>query len=152
MKSLTLKSVSDIPDSWERFTARKKTKVKIRSCHPGGESFIVPWSSSKLHANPDEDLVVVPENGDEYPCKKDIFFDTYQALPSVIENRLLGGYSFVKKATSQLVKIPEGYTLDIHSLEGIVYGVKYPDYIVIGAKEELYANTKNNVEDNMEIL
>lgn len=48
--------------------------------------------------------------------------------------------------------LPEGEEVEIETLEGVLPKVTYPDYIAIGVKGELYANTQEFVEKNLEIL
>lgn len=149
MTKLYVSKPQDIPFEWKRYTAQKKTAVTIRACEPKGESFKVSWSESRLHANPKDDLIVIQPDGKEYPCKKDIFFGTYQAIPALDVESVMAGYRFIKKAKSTLVAIPEGYCVTVGSLEGDVAEVRYPDYIVIGAKDELYVNTQQTVSEHM---
>jgi hypothetical protein len=152
MKSLYVSTPQDIPFQWKRFSAQKKTEVSIRACAPEGESFRVSsFGIMRLVANPNDDLIVIQSDGKEYPCKKDIFFQTYQAVPAVVLENVIAGYKFIKSAKSTLVAIPEGYDVTVGSLEGDLKGVRYPDYIVIGAKDELYVNTQKTVKEHMTV-
>lgn len=152
MNTITIKTEADIPAEWTRLYAQKKTTVAIRACKPGGETFRVSWSDSILHANPEEDVVIVQPDGREYPCKKDIFIKSYQAIPALSADSFLAGYQFLKKAKSILVEIPQDTRVTIHTLEGVVKDVEYPDYIVIGVDGELYCNTKKYVDQHMRVL
>lgn len=140
---MKLKTTEDIPQDWKRLTVRKKTTVKIRPCNGVGE-FKVAWSEQPLISNPDEDLIIIQPDGSEYPIKMNVFFETYTNVD--VSN-------WIKKTTTTLVEIPEGVTpFEIDTLEGTIDNVGYPDYVAIGQKGELYTNTKQFVEDNLEIL
>lgn len=151
MKKLYVSKPQDIPFEWKRYSAQKKTEVTIRACALEGESFKVSWSESRLWANPTDDLIIIHPDGKEYPCKKDIFFDTYQAVPFAVLEDVIAGYRFIKSAKSTLVAIPEGYDVTVSSLEGDLKEVRHPDYIVIGAKDELYVNTQKTVNEHMTV-
>lgn len=138
---MTLKSPSDIPSSWPILKARKKTKVQIRESI-GREQFKVSWQESVLESNPEVDLIVIQPSGDEYPCKKDIFAETY----------VQDGDGWIKNEISRLVQVSEGESVSIETLEGKLNEVKYPDYIVVGKRDELYANTFKWAEQNLSFL
>lgn len=140
---LTLKTPQDIPSNWTQQKAKKNTFVTIRDVAPEGEEFSVSWADSKLVADPKVDLVVIQPNGKEYPCKIDIFFETYEKVDNETERK------FQKKELSTLVAIPEGCEVEVETLEGKISAVSYPDYVVIGKKDELYANTKEWVDANL---
>lgn len=139
---MTLKSPSDIPSSWPILKARKKTTVSIRESI-GREKFKVSWQDSVLESDPELDLIVIQPNGTEYPCKKDIFAETYT---EIADNQ------WIKNEISRLVQVPEGEVVSIDTLEGKLNEVKYPDYIVIGKQDELYANKFDWAEQNLEFL
>lgn len=152
---MKLKEIQDIPQDWKRLTVRKKTSVKIRPCN-GVERFKVSWADHDLVGDPETDIIVIANDGREYPHKKDIFWDVYESKP-----KLPGGcvsydiwdYEYVKKGTNVIVEIPEGTTpFEVETLEGIVGDVGYPNYVVIGAKGELYVNTREFVETQLEIV
>lgn len=133
---------SDIPTNWPILFARKKTKVRIRPSE-GVEKFKVSWQDSELTSDPIEDLIIIQPDGKEYPCKKNIFAETYEDV--------LNGY-WIKKETSKLVQIPEGESVQIETLEGTLNAVQYPDYIAIGKRNELYANAKSWVDENLTFI
>jgi hypothetical protein len=110
---MTLKYPSDIPASWPKLLARKKTKVTIRESI-GEEAFKVSWQDSELISNPELDIIIIQPNGEEYPCKKDIFGETYELDGSTNES---GRANFVKKETSTLIQIPEGKAVSVETLE-----------------------------------
>lgn len=139
---MTLKTPSDIPSSWPIIFARKKTTVTIRPSN-GVEKFQVSWQDSELISDPEKDLIIIQPNGKEYPCKKDIFAETYIHV---------GEGKWAKSAQSKLVRVPEGETVSIETLEGTLNAVQYPDYISIGPQGELYANTKRWADENLEII
>jgi len=148
---MKLKEEKDIPQDWKVLTVRKKTTVKIRPCN-GVERFKVSWADHDLVSDPEKDLIVIANDGREYPHKKDIFKEVYEwtsdntlMVPSIREYR--------KKGTNRIVEIPEGTEpFEVETLEGVVGDVSFPDYVVIGAKGELYVNTRDFVETNLEIL
>jgi hypothetical protein len=144
---MKLKTTEDIPQDWKRLTVRKKTTVKLRPC-VSVEEFKVAWSDKPLISNPEEDLIIIQPDGKEYPIKANVFFETYD--PKRIEG---DGINWIKKTTTTLVEIPEGVEpFEIDTLEGTIDNVAYPDYVAIGSNGELYTNTKEFVEDNLEIL
>lgn len=142
-KSIIVKNREDIPQDWEVIKTRKKTTVRIRpSSMP--EEFTVSWSDSILKSDPTVDLIVIQPNGKEYPCKKDLFFNTY--VPH------LSSGEFIKRATTEIVRIPKGIDITVLTLEGQIGPVSYPDFIAIGSGGELYANTATFVEENLVFL
>jgi hypothetical protein len=142
MNKIQIKTQSDIPANWEINKAKKKTTVRIReSIVP--ESFKVSWQDSELVSDPNVDLIVIQLNNKEYPCKRDIFFETY-------ENVSNGEYR--KNELSTLIQIPENYEVEILTLEGTLNAVSYPDFIVVGKRGELYANKKEWVENNLQFI
>lgn len=149
---MKLKTTEDIPQDWKRLTVRKKTTVNIRPCEEV-EEFKVAWSDKPLISNPEEDLIIIQPNGKEYPIKKDIFFIVYQPVPLGVEGLGWYDYEYIKRGTNTIVEIPEDVeAFEIDTLEGTINNVAYPDYVAIGPKGELYTNTKEFVEENLEIL
>lgn len=138
-------SEDDIPLGWcTRIIGRKKGTVKIRRVKPGGEEFII--ESGTLTATPEEDLIVIPTNKDpEYPCKQKIFDKTYECLPGTPT-------IFRKRTENVFYQIPEGFVVNVHTLEGILKDVKYPDCIAVGEEGEVWVNSKEWIERNIEIL
>lgn len=148
---MIIKTKQDIPSDWKVLTVRKKITVKIRPCK-GIERFKVSWSESELVSDPKLDLIVISNEGKEYPCKKDIFFETYTVVNryDIFDEPPM---EYIKKATNQIVEIPKGTEpFDVETLEGVVSDVGYPDYVVIGVKGEVYVNTREFVEKNLEIV
>jgi len=141
IKHMILKSKSDIPSDWKVLTAKKVSTVKIRPSN-GVERFKVDWQDSELVSNPDSDIII-QSGGYEYPCKKDIFDQTYEQVAE-------GEYA--KKETFQLVQIPEGVEVDIHTLEGVNKGAKFPDYVIIGKKDEVWGNSQEYVTKNLKFV
>lgn len=151
-RKYTITTPGDIPFQWPRLKARKNTAVTIRPSN-GVESFTVSWQDAVLTSDPDVDLIVKSPDGNEYPCKTEIFFDTYDVVPAISNDDLIAGYKFVKSAAlTTLVSIPETAVVEIHTREGVLPAVEYPDYIVIGSVGELYANTKDFVDKNLTII
>ena len=144
MKKLIIKNAKDIPDTWIKSVVRKKTSVRIRPCK-GVESFKVSWQDAELISDPEKDVIIIQDDDKEYPCKIDIFEESY-VISSNDPNR------FVKKSTNQIVKIPENYSVEIETLEGVLPEVSFPDYISIGIKGELYANTEKFVKEILEVI
>lgn len=138
-----LASPDDIPHEWKTRLARRTSTVRIRDC-AGVEEFKVDWQDSVLVSDPELDLIVIQDNGKEYPCKKDIFYSTYEKV-----NDCGNTQKWAKKATSTLVEIPAGCHVEIKTLEGTLPAVSFPDYIVIGASDELYANTYEFAKTNL---
>lgn len=150
---MKVKNVSDIPTEWKVLTVRKKTTVKIRESEVV-ESFKVSWQDAELVSDPEVDLIVIQPNGSEYPCKADIFWETYAVYedPTPVADDEPYPVSYIKKATTTLVEIPKGVDVEIETLEGILPVVTFPDFIAIGPRGELYANTLEFFENNLEIV
>ncbi len=137
---LHIATPDQIPASWglPRQAVRTST-VAIREPQ-GTETFTTAWGI--LTAVPGEDLVIVQDSGEQYPIKKDIFADTYEeATPG--RHR--------KKARSRLVQVPPGVVAVLATLEGTIE-TRHPDYVVIGANNEVYANALSWVEENLILL
>lgn len=152
MKKVTVENVGDIPSDWKVLNVRKSTSVRIRPC-AGVEKFKVSWQDAELVSDPALDLIVIQPNGKEYPCKTDIFYETYVAKDldlSMAVGRKVD--TWVKKATTQVVEIPEGFEVEIITLEGVLPVVTSPDFIAIGVKGELYANTRDFFNKNLEVV
>jgi len=86
--------------------------------------------------------VVTEESGNEYPIKQDIFARTYEAA---------GPGRYRKAARSRLVQVPEGWVAVLATLEGVIE-VAHPDFVAIGADNEVYANSQAWVQANLEFL
>lgn len=128
---------SQIPGDWGTpCEAIRTTTVTVRE--PAGmESFVTSWGT--LTATPGEDLVIIQDSGEAYPIKKSIFAATYEeAAP--------GRYR--KKARSRLVQVPEGVVAVLATREGEIE-VRHPDYVAIGAENEVYANSAQWVAENL---
>jgi len=81
---------------------------------------------------------------DGYPCELDIFDRTY-------EETAPGSGLYRKTGVTRLVQVPEGVTVELQTKEGLEM-VTHPDYIAVGAVDEVYANAANWVEENLEFL
>lgn len=137
----TLKTQDDIPANWPIELVKKTSTIKIRPSN-GVEKFKVAWQDSELVSDPELDLIIITPS-EEYPCKKDIFYETYEQVD---------GNEYRKKEVSKIVQVPEGEEVEIHTLEGKLNRVAYPDYVVIGKRGELYANTAEFVKKNLEFV
>lgn len=130
----------DIPASFGRpRKAVRRSCVSIRE-PKSVETFELSWGS--LTATPGVDLVVVQDSGEEYPIKIDVFEATYQ---QVAPGR------FRKSAVSRLVQVPPGVLAVLVTREGELK-VAHPDYVVIGADDEVYANDPEWVAANLEFI
>jgi hypothetical protein len=95
-----------------------------------------------LDANPENDIVIVTPT-EQYPCKRDIWAATYKEVKPG---------QFQKQETSVIVAVPEGVSVELVTKEGDLKQVISPDYIAIGKKDEVYANTQQFVETELEIV
>jgi len=128
---------SQIPCDWGMpREAVRTTTVTIREPR-GTESFVTSWGT--LTALPGEDLVIVQDSGEAYPIKKSIFAATYEEVAP-------GRYR--KKARSRLVQVPKGVVAVLATREGEIE-VRHPDYVAIGAENEVYANAAQWVSENL---
>ena len=140
MSFIKITSGSDVPAAWGvRRQAMKKTLVSIREPNGPSERFSLSWG--ELEAIPGVDIVIMA-GGEEYPCKVDIFKETYQEKEPG---------KFQKTALSEVVQVPQGITARVETKEGPIE-VAYPDYIVIGVKNEAYANAEQWVKENLEFV
>jgi hypothetical protein len=140
MTTVHISSSDQIPPDWGApRVARRRSTVAIREPE-GVETFVKPWG--ELAAQPGQDWVIVEDSGDEYPIKKAIFAKTYEAVSP-------GRYR--RSARSRLVQVPEGWVALLATLEGGIE-VRHPDYVVIGADDEVYANSQTWVEANLEFI
>lgn len=128
---------AEIPADWgELRPAVRKTTVAIRE--PNGiETFTLSWGT--LTAVPGVDWVIVQDDGEAYPIKRDIFAQTYEGVAP-------GRYR--KAARSRLVQVPPGVLACVASPEGELL-VRHPDYVAIGAAGEVYANAADWVAENL---
>ena len=106
----------------------------------GSEAFKTAWGV--LAAHPGEDLIVIDKSGGEAPIKRRIFERTYGEASHG---------EFRKHAVVRLVQVPAGVTAILATLEGELE-VCYPDYVVIGAQDEVYPNGAEWVAENLEFL
>ncbi len=144
MTRIFITSGKEIPRAFgELRTARKKGLVRIREPANPREIFKKPWGT--LEAIPGLDIVVLSEGDpDGYPCKREVFEATYEeAAP--------GSRQFRKTALSRLVQVPKDFTVEVKTTEGMLTAV-HPDYVVVGANNEVYVNARRWVEDNLEFV
>ncbi len=137
---IRFRSGSEIPaDFGLRRQAVRKTTVRTRE--PNGiETFQKSWG--ELTAVPGVDLVIIQDSGDEYPIKRDIFAETYEETTTG---------RFRKIARSTLVQVPRDVTAILKTKEGEIK-VSHPDFIVIGAQDEVYANNPDWVAENLDFI
>lgn len=140
MMTVRIATETELPPGWgaPRPAVRKTTVA--RRAPVGAETFVLSWGT--LTAQPDEDWVLIQDSGEEYPIKRDIFAKTYE---EVAPGR------FRKTARSRLVQVPEGVTAILATKEGELE-VRHPDFVVIGAEGEVYANSAEWVVDNLEFV
>ncbi|MGE4560267.1 MAG: hypothetical protein AB7E77_08700 [Desulfobulbus sp.] len=140
LQRIRLSTPQQIPASWGKpREAVRKTTVTVREPQ-GVEPFTTGWG--ELTAVPGEDLVIIQDSGEQYPIKQAIFAATY-------EETAPGRYR--KKTRSRLVRVPPGVVAVLVTPEGEIE-VRYPDYVVIGVADELYANAAGWVEENLAFL
>jgi hypothetical protein len=131
---------SEIPASFgPRLRGRKRTLVAITK----------PCVAAVLRAargvpRVDEATEYLLEHGpgDFAVIKKSIFEATYEPVAQ-------GRYR--RKTIVQLVQVPTGADVVLRSLEGEV-AVAHPNYIAIGAIDEVYPNSAEWVANNLELL
>lgn len=138
--TLHIASPDQIPATWgtPREAVRKST-VAIREPQ-GSETFSTAWGT--LTATPGKDLIVIQDSGEQCPIKKDIFLATYEEITT-------GRYR--KMARSRLVLVPPGVVAVLATPEGAL-AVSHPDYVVIGADNEVYANAAAWVAENLTFI
>lgn len=130
----------EIPAEWGNPKAAvRKGTIAIREPQ-GRETFTTPWG--RLVAIPGEDVVVVQNSGEEYPVKKKIFAEIYQEISP-------GRYS--RNTVSRVVQVPPGNIAVLGTKEGELE-VNHPDYIAIGEKNEVYANSAEWLAANLRFI
>ena len=139
-RRIPIQSGDDVPSDFGAWReAVRRTTVTIREPN-AVETFEKSWGT--LTAVPGVDLVIVQDSGDEYPIKKDIFTQTYEAVSPT---------RYRKTAKSRLIQVPKEVIAILASLEGEVE-VRHPDFIVVGVKNEVYANSPDWVQDNLDFV
>ena len=137
LKRIHLASGYQIPAKWGTPREAVRTTTVIIREPRRTETFATSWGT--LIAVPGEDLVIIQDSGEQYPIKKDIFAATYEEAEP-------GRYR--KKARSRLIQVPEGVIAVLATREGEIE-VRHPDYMVIGADNEVYANSAQWVAENL---
>ena len=139
-KRIRIDSGNDVPSDfgvWHE--AVRRTSVTIREPQ-GIETFEKSWGT--LTAVAGVDVVIVQDAGDEYPIKRDIFAQTYEQV---------GPGRYRKTAKTRLVQVPQGVIAILASPEGEIE-VTHPDFIVVGVRNEVYANSPDWVRENLELI
>jgi hypothetical protein len=131
---------NDIPSHWGALRAAiRKGTVVIREPR-GSECFVTAWGT--LTATAGLDVVVSEDSGEEYPVKKSVFSKIYQETAP-------GRYR--RTTVSSLLQVPAEVIAVLASREGELL-VRYPDYLVVGTENEVYANSAEWVAANLEFL
>ena len=121
---------------------KRKTLVTTRPIKGEFETFHT--SAGELRGEGSVDLAVVPMDGSPpYPCKISIFHESWLETEP-------GSGIYRRSAVSKIVPIPEGHEVVLRTLEGDET-VRHPDFIAIGIKGEVYANSAAWVADNLEV-
>ena len=137
--NIEIRNGSEIPAEFGPMKkAVKKTTVQIREPN-GQEKFSLSWG--ELTAVPGVDVVICTGT-EEYPCKIDVFRETY---------REVSPGEFQKSAVTPVVQVPKGVTVTLYTLEG-KETVTYPNYIAVGKKNEVYANAEKWVQENLDFV
>jgi hypothetical protein len=137
--NIEIRDGSEIPSEFGPMKkAVKRTTVKIREPN-GEEKFSLSWG--ELTAVPGVDVVICTET-EQYPCKIDIFNATYREVSPGL---------YQKMAITNLVQIPKGVTVLLHTLEGEETAT-HPDYVAVGKKNEVYANKESWVQENLDFV
>jgi hypothetical protein len=147
MQRVLIRNGDEIPDSFGALrTARKKTLVRVRAPNGPREEFVKTWGTQEAVSG--EDLVLISDADPEgYPCKLDVFEKTYRETEP-------GSGLFRKTGLSRLVQVPKGVTAELETLETPQrpLTVEHPDYVVVGPRNEVYANRQDWVEENLEFV
>jgi hypothetical protein len=144
MEQVRIANGTQVPSSFgSLLVARRKSTVQMRNVNGEEETFQKSWGT--LTGKAGEDLILFSEaDPDGYPIKIDIFEQTYEETEP-------GSGQYRKTATSSLVQVPEGVTAILETKEGEIE-VQHPDYVVIGAQDEVYANKADWVSENLEFI
>ncbi len=140
--AVVIKKGVEIPAEWKRLVVRKKTTVTVRE--PNGDKEEIPTKYGVLEAVAGQDWVVEKPDGSIYSCKKDIFANTYEEVAGKPGH-------FVKNVTTTVVEIPEEVDVTLKTLEGDEKGGA-PDFIAIGSKDEVYFNSREFFENELEVV
>ncbi len=143
MRNIEITHESDIPKEFGRIlTARKKSLVWIREPKRPNEEFHLSWGD--LTAVPNVDVVICNEAHPEgeYPIKIDEFRSTY-------EETMSQSGMYRKKEKNRLVRIPAGWTVTLHTREGVEQAGA-GDWIAIDTRGCPYAQSQPFVDENLE--
>lgn len=129
----------------DNFIAKKESKnVKARG--PIDEEEILTVDSGKLTAK--KGYFIINDKGDEYPIEPEIFYKTYENIPSNLDE-FNSWFDVVKKSIEVKVRGPVENKTVIKTLEGkvtanrgdyIIEGIEGEEYVL--SAEELYKNYK----------
>ncbi len=145
MPIIKVNQQSDIPKAFAVIrAARKKLLIWIREPKTPEESFHLPWG--ELTAVPGIDVVVCNDDhpDGEYPIKIEEFRRTYEEISP-------GCGKYCKKEKNRLVRIPEGWTANLHTREGELQ-VNAGDWIAIDTRGYPYAQSQDFVDENLEFI
>jgi hypothetical protein len=121
--------------------SKRKTTVSIREPY-GTEVFPGSKNKGDLTAISEIDYVLVPtDNSKSYPCKKDIFHNTW-------EEAVKGTGIYRKKAVCRSIPIPKDVVVIVKTLEGDVEAA-YPSHIAIGSVGEVWTYSEDFINKNL---
>ena len=131
---------SEIPSSFgPRLRGRKRTRVAIRK---PDDAAVLGADGALPHVDEATEYLLEHGPGDFAVIKKSIFEATYEPV---------GQGQYRKKTIVQLVQVPTDADVVLRTLEGEV-AVAHPNYVAIGAVDEVYPNSAEWVANNLELL
>jgi hypothetical protein len=121
--------------------ARRKSLVTVRETD-GTEVF--QRNTGNLLAVEGQDYVVTPCDGSaQYPCKIDIFHESWELIE--------GSKEYRRKNLCRVIPVPRDKTIILDTLEGEAI-VKHPDFVALGIRGEVYCNSRDWVNSNLEFI
>jgi hypothetical protein len=144
-----IRTRKDIPSNWGGpYKAIKITSVTA-TVYNGKASdcaITASWFSDFSSLQSDPYLLINLGTEDCYPCRMDAFFDAYS--PN-------GDGSFSKRDSApgkeERFLIPEGISVNVHTLEGIS-AIVGPSYLVVGTQGEVYHNSIDWANENLHFV
>ena len=132
MKNITLANPADAIEALgEPRMARKQGTIRIREPRDVVEQIQTKWGTQDAITG--TDFVAIEADGAEYPYKKDLFQVNMEQVPGTEEYR--------KKTLSRLLEIPNDVKVTLITIDGGIekpLTVFAPDFVCIGAKDEVY--------------
>ena len=146
---IEIKTKGDVPNDWMGPLKAVKT-TSVKAVLYEGEVFnkliTAGWFSDFTTLETEPYLLINPGTEDCYPVRMDAFYDAYKRNEDSTYSK--------RESTpgkEERYLIPSGLTAKLHSLEGS-YEVTGPAFLVVGTQGEIYYNTVEWADKNLDFL